>query len=176
VIPGILIAGIGNIFLGDDAFGCEVVRKLLTRRHPDCVRIFDFGIRGFDLAYALLDVPATVILVDAVPRGEAPGTVYLIEPEFGTLDEADGEQNLVEMHGMDPVRVLGMVRSMGGEFHRVLLVGCEPLSFGLEEEGEGRIGLSGPVEAAVDEAVRMIESVVADIVVSEQMQNVEVRK
>ena len=106
MIPGILIAGIGNIFLGDDAFGCEVIRKLLTRQQPDCVRIFDFGIRGFELTYALLDVPATVILVDAVPRGETPGTVYLIEPELSSLDEADDEQNLVEMHGMEPVRVL----------------------------------------------------------------------
>ncbi|MDQ2949732.1 MAG: hydrogenase maturation protease, partial [Acidobacteriota bacterium] len=136
---------------------------------------FDFGIRGFDLTYALLDGPETVILVDATQRRDVPGTLYVIEPELGSLDEPDEEQTLVEMHGMDPVKVLRMVRSMGGQFHRVLLVGCEPQSFGLEEEGEGRIGLSGPVEAAVGEAVRLIESLVADILMKDkQKQKVEV--
>ncbi len=175
MIPGILIAGIGNIFLGDDAFGCEVTRRLSGRQQPEGVRVFDFGIRGFDLTYALLDGPETVILVDATQRRDVPGTLYVIEPELGSLDEPDEEQTLVEMHGMDPVKVLRMVRSMGGQFHRVLLVGCEPQSFGLEEEGEGRIGLSGPVEAAVGEAVRLIESLVADILMKdEQKQKVEV--
>lgn len=179
MINGILIAGIGNIFLGDDAFGCEVIRKLLLRQQPEGVRVFDFGIRGFDLTYALLDSPETVILVDAIQRGEAPGTVYVIEPELSSLDESSperpAEQALVEMHGMDPVKVLRMVRSMGGGFHRVLLVGCEPESFGSEEEGEGRIGFTDPVTAAVDEAVRLIESLVADILVKDkQKQEVEV--
>ena len=175
MIPGVLIAGIGNIFLGDDAFGCEVIRRLSTRPQPEGVRVFDYGIRGFDLTYALLDDPETVILVDAVQRGEAPGTVYVIEPALGDADVSDSEQPLIEMHGMDPVKVLRMVRSMGGQFHRVLLVACEPESFGTEEEGDGRIGLSRPVEAAVDEAVRLIESLVADILVKdEQNRRVEV--
>ncbi len=174
MIPGILIAGIGNIFLGDDAFGCEVTRVLSSREQPEGVRVFDFGIRGFDLTYALLDGPETVILVDATQRGKAPGTVYVIEPELSSLHESDAEP-LVEMHGMDPVKVLHMVRSMGGQFHRVLLVGCEPQSFGSEDEGEGRIGLSRPVEAAVGEAVRLIESLVADILMKDK-QKLEVIK
>ena len=175
MIPGVLIAGIGNIFLGDDAFGCEVIRRLSTRQQPEGVRVFDYGIRGFDLTCALLDGPETVILVDAVQRGEAPGTVYVIEPDLANSDPPESEQPLVEMHGMDPVKVLHMVRSMGGQFHRVLLVGCEPESFGTEDEGEGRIGLSPPVEAAVDEAVRLIESLVADTLVQgKQSQRVEV--
>jgi hydrogenase maturation protease len=174
--PRILIAGIGNIFLGDDAFGCEVIRRLLAMPQKAGVRVFDFGIRGFDLTYALLDGPETVILADAVPHGEAPGTIYLIEPEFATLDAVDDPQPLVEMHGMDPMKVLRMVRSMGGELRRVLLVGCEPGSFGLEE-GEGRIGLSGPVEEAVEEAVRLIEGLVNDILAIDiQNENVEVVK
>ncbi|MDQ3686285.1 MAG: hydrogenase maturation protease, partial [Acidobacteriota bacterium] len=53
--PRILIAGIGNIFLGDDAFGCEVAQRLSGRTLPDEVRVVDFGIRGLDLAYALMD-------------------------------------------------------------------------------------------------------------------------
>jgi len=161
VIPGILIAGIGNIFLGDDAFGCEVVRSLLGRQWPDSVRIVDFGIRGFDLTYALLDGPETVILVDAAPRGGEPGAVYVIEPELKDLD--DPETAFIETHAMNPVNVLRTVRSMGGEFHRVLLVGCEPESFGTEDEGEGRMGLSRCVDVAVGEAVRVIESLIADI-------------
>lgn len=157
----ILIAGIGNIFLGDDAFGCEVVRRLTTRPQPEDVRVRDFGIRGLDLVYALLDEPETVILVDAVPRGGPPGMVYVIEPDLSHL--GDAEALLVETHGMDPVKVLRMAQAMGGRFHRVLLVGCEPESFSLEDEGEGRMGLSAPVEAAVDEAVNVIESLVSDI-------------
>jgi hydrogenase maturation protease len=172
----ILIAGIGNIFLGDDAFGCEVIRRLLARPQKASVRAFDFGIRGFDLTYSLLDGPQTVILVDAVPRGGEPGTIYVIEPEMDALDGEDEQPPFVEMHGMDPVRVLRMVRSMGGKFHRVLLVGCEPGSFGLEE-GEGRIGLSHPVEAAVEEAVRVIENLVIGILEEHtQDEKVEVPK
>lgn len=151
----ILIAGIGNIFMGDDAFGCEVARRLAARALPDCVRVVDFGIRGFDLAYALMDGPAVTVFVDATPRGGEPGTLYTIEPD---LEELDGAQTMmVETHGMNPMKVLGMVKSMGGEFKRILLVGCEPQTFGPEE---GHMGLSEPVEAAVDEAVRVVESLV----------------
>lgn len=173
MIPGILIAGIGNIFLGDDAFGSEVARKLSVRSQPEGVRVVDFGIRGFDLTYALLDGPETVILVDAAARGEQPGTISVIEPDLGNLHGSEPEQ--ADPHGMDPMKVLRMVRSMGGEFHRVLLVACEPASFGLEDEGEGRMGLSAQVEPAVDEAVRLIESLVTDIQVQQyQIQKVEV--
>jgi hydrogenase maturation protease len=168
----ILIAGIGNIFLGDDAFGCEVVRRLATRPQSEDVRVRDFGIRGLDLVYALLDEPETVILVDAVPRGQQPGTLYVIEPDLAHLDNP--ETLLVETHGMDPVKVLRMAQAMGGRFHRVLLVGCEPESFGLEDEGEGRMGLSAPVEAAVDEAIRVIESLVSDICAKHHTRKVEV--
>ena len=79
-LPRILVAGIGNIFLGDDAFGVEVVRRLSAREWPANVRVTDFGIRGYDLAYALLDGYDTTILIDACPRGELAGTLYVIEP------------------------------------------------------------------------------------------------
>ncbi len=158
--PRILIAGIGNIFLGDDAFGSEVARRLGQRELPDEVRVVDFGIRGFDLAYALLDGYETTIFVDATPRGEAPGTLYTIEPDLSELDNLDAGGMMVETHGMNPMKVLGMVKSMGGEFKRILLVGCEPAP--LESE-DGQMGMSVPVEAAVDEAIRVIESLVAKI-------------
>ena len=158
--PRILIACIGNIFLGDDGFGCEVARRLATRRLPDEARLIDFGIRGFDLAYALLDGHEVTIFVDATPRGGEPGTLYTIEPDLGELDGIDPQQMMVETHGMNPMKVLCMVKAMGGEFKRILIVGCEPATLGPEE---GQMGLSEPVEAAVDEAANMVESLVLKI-------------
>lgn len=159
-VPRILIAGIGNIFLGDDAFGCEVARRLAGRRLPEGVRVVDFGIRGFDLAYAIMDGPGVTVFVDATPRGGAPGTLYTVEPDLNDLDGAGEGGIMVETHGMNPLKVLGMVKAMGGEFKRILLVGCEPQTLGGEE---GLMGLSGPVAAAVEEAVGVVESLVAQI-------------
>ncbi len=158
--PRILIAGIGNIFLGDDAFGSEVARRLSGRALPDEVRVVDFGIRGFDLTYALLDGYEVTIFVDATPRGGEPGTLYTIEPDLNEVDNPDAEGMMVETHGMNPMKVLGMVKSMGGEFKRIYLVGCEPAPLQSED---GHMGLSEPVEAAVDEAVKVIESLVREI-------------
>lgn len=149
----ILIAGIGNIFLGDDGFGVEVAKRLLEGELPAGVRVVDFGIRGFDLVYALQDGYETTILVDACPHGQAPGTISLIEPDLGKLDEP--QQGIIETHGMNPLNVLRMAASMGSGLGKVLLIGCEPATLGGEE---GKMGLSPPVEAAVDEAVRMISS------------------
>ncbi len=163
--PHILIAGIGNIFLGDDAFGSEVARRLLSRKLPDKVRVVDFGIRGLDLAYALLDGYDVTILVDATPRGGEPGTLYTIEPDLSELDNLDAQGMMIETHGMNPMKVLGMVKSMGGEFKRLLLVGCEPEPIDTEEE---RMGLSEPVAAAVDEAVDLVESLVTKILKEER--------
>jgi len=154
----ILIAGIGNIFLGDDAFGVEVVKQLSTRVCPDGVRVVDFGIRGFDLAYALMDGPDFTILVDACPRGGAPGTVYVIEPDLANLDNQQATP--AEGHSMNPVSVLRLATSMGGQLKRVLLVGCEPEFLGGDE---GHMGLSPSVEAAVAEAAATVESLVQRI-------------
>ncbi len=150
----ILVAGIGNIFFGDDAFGCEVVRELLQREWPDGVRVDDFGIRSHDLAYAIMDGYEVVILADATPRGLAPGTVSLIEPELSQLAaEAD---EIVNAHSLNPVRVLQMVQSLGGTMPRLYLVGCEPDV--LESDD---LGLSPPVRAAVPQAGEMIVSLVS---------------
>lgn len=154
--PRILIAGVGNIFLGDDGFGSEVAQRLARRALPDEARVIDFGVRGFDLAYALLDGYDVTILIDAMPRGGAPGTLYTIEPDLNELNDVAAPP---EAHALDPLRVLALARSMGGEFKRLLLLGCEPLTLGPEE---GQMGLSEPVMAAADEAVKMIESLVAE--------------
>jgi hydrogenase maturation protease len=159
-LPRILIACVGNIFLGDDAFGVEVARRLLRRRLPDGVRVVDFGIRGLDLTYALLDGCETVILVDAAPRGGQPGTLYVLEVD-GTApaDDADGGV-LVEGHSLDPAKVLRLVAAMGGQVRRLLVVGCEPAP---PNEEDMSLGLSAPVAAAVDEAIALIESLVTKL-------------
>jgi hydrogenase maturation protease len=158
ITPRILVAGIGNIFFGDDAFGCEVARQLLERPIPDGVTIKDFGIRSYDLAYAIMDGYDATILVDAAPQGNAPGTIYLIEPDLKKLDELPGEA--VNAHSMNPVRVLQLVRSLGGKPGWLRVVGCEPAV--LESE-EGAMGLSEKVQAAVAPAIEMIEALIREI-------------
>ena len=152
--PRVLIACIGNIFLGDDGFGSEVARRLALRRLPPEVTLKDFGIRGIDLTYALLEPYELVILVDACPRGAEPGSIYLIEPEV-TDDEAPAR---LEGHSMNPAAVLRAVRALGGSTAKILLVGCEPADLGGED---GKFGLTPQVESAVDQAIGMIERVIA---------------
>ncbi|HZF07557.1 MAG TPA: hydrogenase maturation protease [Thermoanaerobaculia bacterium] len=148
-MSGILVAGIGNVFLGDDGFGSEVVRRLAGLPRPAGVRIVDFGIRGLHLAFDLFEHPDdTTILVDLTPRGGEPGTVYLIEPNLEAL--AGFASGRADAHAMTPDAVFALLRSMGGTPGRVWIVGCEPLST------EDEIGLSPPVERAVGEAVQLI--------------------
>jgi hydrogenase maturation protease len=151
VRPHTLVAGIGNIFLGDDAFGVEVARRLAGRELPEGVDVRDFGIRGMDLAYALQDGYETVVFVDAAPRGEVPGTVSLVEPEL------DDDELVLETHAMDPVRVLGLARALGRVPERVLVVACEPETVVRAEHDDELVGeLSAPVAAAVDRAVALV--------------------
>lgn len=151
--PRILVAGIGNVFLGDDGFGVEVAERLKSRALPEGVRVVDFGIRGIDLAFALERVEAA-ILVDATARGGAPGTLYLIEPEPGGAEEP-----LLSPHALTPDRVLAMIPE-DARPRTLRVVGCEPQSFGEEDDP---VGLSAPVRAAVDEAVVMVEALVRDM-------------
>ena len=157
--PRILVAGIGNIFLGDDGFGVEVVKRLAARELSSAVRVADFGIRGFDLVYALQDGYETTILVDACPQGQIPGTIFVLEPDLSDV-ATQQHRNVVDTHGMNPVNVIRMARAMNAPLNRVLVVGCEPESLGGEE---GRMGLSRPVESVLDEAVRMVENLLARI-------------
>ena len=152
----VLVAGIGNVFLGDDGFGVAVADVLSRSELPRGVHVEDYGIRGMDLAYALHDYDAAVF-VDAAPRGEAPGTLYVIEPE---LDESDVA---MDAHGMDPVKVLVLARTLGGRLPRVLVVGCEPATRMTGEEDEVVAELSEPVRAAVRPAARLVESLLDDL-------------
>lgn len=163
----ILIACIGNIFMGDDGFGVEVARRLMKRKvrpFPEGIQVVDFGIRGFDLAYALLDEYDILLLVDAVSRGGTPGTLYLIEPDLAGMTPENGAESMrvgLDAHSMDPVKVLAYASTLGARPIRTLLVGCEPSAIsGNEDYMDMQMGLSEPVLAAVDEAVKMIDSLV----------------
>jgi hydrogenase maturation protease len=153
----VLVAGIGNVFLGDDGFGVAVAERLMRRELPAGVRAVDFGIRGIDLVHALQDDPDVAILVDALPGGRPPGTLTVLEPEV-SLDDPAG----IEPHAMDPVSVLRTAARLGARPGRTLIVGCEPLTRMTGEEPDVVMELSPPVAAAVDEAVRLIESLVTE--------------
>ncbi len=146
-----LVAGIGNIFNGDDGFGVEVAQRLARSPMPDGVHVEDYGIRGVHLAYQLLEGYDLLVLVDALPRGEPPGTVFVFEPDV----DLDGVPPL-DSHQMDPRAVLGMVGELGGEIGRVLVVGCEPADI---TEG---IGLSPAVADAVEPAARLVNELIEE--------------
>ncbi|WP_376796927.1 hydrogenase maturation protease [Thermogemmatispora sp.] len=156
----LLVAGIGNIFLGDDGFGCVVAQRA-RGRYPPGVEVVDFGIRGLELAYALLDGYDALVLIDAVPRGGSPGTLYLLKPLLPEMDQAAdlaaGRLGL-EAHSLDPLRVLTFARALGAPVIPTLLIGCEP---GPLTEEALQMGLSPPVEAAVEAALQLLDAVVA---------------
>lgn len=149
----ILIAGIGNIFFGDDAFGCEVISELSRRHLPPEVCINDFGIRSYDLACALTKEYEAVILVDAAPRGQPPGTLYLIEPDRDELQRL--APATPDGHSLDPVSALQLTQLFGGCTGRLFLVGCEPAVL---QTDDGAMGLSAPVREAVPRAIDLIDS------------------
>lgn len=165
----VLVAGIGNIFLADDAFGVEVTRRLAQRELPAGVDVKDFGIRGMDLVYALGEGYDVAVFVDAVPRGAAPGTLFVIEPEL----ELESGEVMLDAHGMDPVKVLSLAGQLGPIPERVLVVGCEPQvqMTGDEEELVGEI--SEPVKAALDGGVELVESVLAELLQSNVRETTE---
>jgi hydrogenase maturation protease len=143
----ILVAGIGNIFMGDDGFGVEVATRLARRTWPPGVHVADFGIRGYDLAYALVAGHDHAILIDACPRRHPPGSVFVIEPDI------DLEPPMLDPHAMDPIQVLRLARTLGELPGTVRIIGCEPATFGPEE---GQLGLSPEVAAAVDRAAEIV--------------------
>jgi hydrogenase maturation protease len=153
--PWVLVAGIGNIFFGDDGFGVEVANRLGREPLPDGVRVEDFGIRAVHLAYELLDGCDALVMIDAVPLGEAPGTVALLKP-----DAPSGRPELpaVDAHTMTPDTVLAVFATLGGTIDDVYVIGCEP-----ESVAPG-IGLSAPVEAAVAAAMDLARDLVAELI------------
>ena len=148
----ILVAGVGNVFLRDDAFGVEVVRLLAERPQPPGVQIRDFGIRGVHLVYELLNGYDLFVLVDAAPRGEAPGTVAVLEVD---LSEDRDAQPVIVAHSLTPDAIFGLLSSLGGHLGRSRVVACEPA------EIDAGMGLSDPVQEALPHAVRTVEEILS---------------
>jgi hydrogenase maturation protease len=148
-----LVAGIGNVFLSDDAFGVEVARRLAGRSLPEGVRAEDYGIRGLHLAYELLEGYDTLVLIDAVPIGQPPGTLAVIEPEV----DADIGVPVVDAHTMNPDVVLATLARLGGSVGRTVIVGCQPADL---REG---MGLSPAVAEVVDDAADLCLEVLAAV-------------
>jgi hydrogenase maturation protease len=166
-----LVAGVGNIFFSDDAFGCEVVRRLAKEDLPEGVVVADFGIKGVHLAYELLEGYDTVVIVDAAPCGGKPGDLYLIEPKLEEIAESplvqaasEGESALVDAHGLEPDAIFRMLKALGGNVGRALVVGCEP------ENIEDGLGLSATVEAAVEPAVRRLVDIIHRVHDTQEME------
>lgn len=148
----ILVAGVGNVFLRDDAFGVEVARLLAERPQPAGVQVRDYGIRGVHLVYELLDGYDLFVLVDAAPRGEAPGTVTVLEVD---VPAAQG-QPVIDAHSLTPDAIFGLLSSLGGHPGRSLLVACEPA------EVDPGMGLTDSVRDALPHAVRAVEEILAE--------------
>jgi hydrogenase maturation protease len=150
----ILVAGVGNVFLRDDAFGVEVVRLLAGRPQPPGVQIRDYGIRGVHLVYELLDGCDLFVLIDAAPRGEAPGTVSVLEVEVPGPGDPSASP-VIDAHSLTPDAIFGLLASLGGRPGRSLVVACEPA------EVDAGMGLSDPVREALPHAVRAVEEILA---------------
>ncbi|MDT5330419.1 MAG: hydrogenase maturation protease [Mycobacterium sp.] len=149
----ILVAGIGNIFFGDDGFGPEVMRHVPQELASPHVELVDYGIRGMHLAYDLLDGCDALVLVDAVPNNGAPGTVHVFEADHEGLAATAG----LDAHAMDPGAVFASLNALGGTPPYTIVIGCEVANV---DEG---IGLSDPVADAVPDAVRAVEDVLSDL-------------
>jgi hydrogenase maturation protease len=154
----VLVAGVGNVFLGDDGWGVALAGRLATRALPGGVEVVDFGIRGMDLAYAMQEDYGAVVFLDATPRGEPPGTLYVIEPDLEDIEPT------IDAHGMDPVKVLALARTLGAQsLPRTLIVGCEPQTRMGAEDEQIVAELTEPVRASLEQAVGLVEDLLADL-------------
>jgi hydrogenase maturation protease len=148
----LLVACVGNIFLGDDGFGSEVAAALARRTLPDGVRVEDYGIRSVHLVYELMDGYDVLVLVDTVARQSGPpGSLYVIEPDVA---DRDVHEALLDPHDLPPGSALELAPLLGGSVARILVVGVQPETL---EEG---IGLSAAVAAAVEPAADLVVDVV----------------
>jgi len=154
----VMIAGVGNMFMKDDGFGGAVIKKILGRKLPEGVEVKDFGTGGLKLAYDLMKGYDGLILVDASGRGEQPGTLYILEPDENEINPDLEKGGPIDPHGADPATVLRFVKSIGSWPAKVVIVGCEPETVDYFE-----IGLSEPVNAAINKAVDMVEGIIKEI-------------
>lgn len=156
----ILVAGIGNIFLGDDGFGVTVAQALANKSQPHGVDVIDFGIRGVDLTFKLMDGYDAAILIDTAQRGGPPGSLYVIEP--AEAERVEPQTILSNAHAVHPANALALVKAMGGKLSALRLVACEPKSIS-EDEPDLTVGLSPEVAAAVSPAMDLVEEILSEL-------------
>ncbi|UQX13219.1 hydrogenase maturation protease [Candidatus Mycobacterium methanotrophicum] len=149
----ILVAGIGNIFLGDDGFGSEVVRHVPVQQDDPGVRVVDYGTGGMHLAYDLLDDWDALVIVDAVPGRGSPGALHVFEADH----ESHSATAALDAHSMDPAAVFDSLKALGGRPPYTVVIGCEA---GSVDDG---IGLTDAVAGAVPRAVHAVAEVVAGL-------------
>jgi hydrogenase maturation protease len=154
----ILVAAVGNLWLGDDGFAGEVAKRLRARELPADLAVADFGTGGLDLAYEVMRGYEALVLVDTGRQGGEPGTLYLMEVDPDAIDGGIDDTTQIDPHGMDPQTVLRFVKATGGWPGKVVVVACEP-----EQVEEVGIGLSAPVAAAVDGAVELVLETVEEL-------------
>jgi hydrogenase maturation protease len=147
----ILVAGVGNAWLQDDAFGGECARRLEERGVPSGVTVMEFGTGGLDLAYEVMRGYDALVLLDASRQGGQPGTLYVIEPALSDFQGGIEDGDAINPHGMDPATMLRFVNTIGGFSGKVVVIGCEP-----GEVDEVGLGLTPPVAAAVERAVELV--------------------
>ncbi len=154
----VMIAGIGNMFMKDDGFGSAVVKRIANKKFPQGVEVKDFGTGGLKLAYDLMRGYDGLVFLDASARGEKPGTLYVIEPKESDFSNDLEEGGPIDPHGSDPVTVLRFVKSIGAWPGKVFIVACEP-----ETVDDFEIGLSEPVNIAIDTAIEMVDDIIKEI-------------
>jgi hydrogenase maturation protease len=158
LLKQVLVAGVGNAWLQDDAFGAECARRLEARGVPEGVTVMDFGTGGLDLAYELMRGYDALVLLDASRQGGAPGTLYVLEPELADYGGPIEDGEVINPHGMDPATVLRFVNAIGGFSGKVVVIGCEP-----GEVDDVGLGLTPPVEAAVERALGVVAETLGDL-------------
>jgi hydrogenase maturation protease len=154
----ILVAGVGNAWLQDDAFGGECARRLEAQGVPSGVTVMDFGTGGLDLAYEIMRGYDALVLLDASRQGGEPGTLYVIEPSMEEIEGQIEDGDVINPHGMDPQTVLRFVSAIGGFSGRVVVIGCEP-----GEVDDVGLGLTGPVEEAVERALKLVTETIDEL-------------
>ncbi len=154
----VLVAGIGNAWMKDDAFGGEVAARLQERELPPGVSVLDFGTGGLNLAYEVMRGYDALILVDISRQGGEPGTLYVMEPDEDAIDPSLDNGEIIDPHGMDPQTVLRFVKGVGGWPGKVVVIACEPME--VEEMG---LGLSAPVKSSLDKAVDLVAGTAAEL-------------
>ena len=154
----ILVAAVGNLWLGDDGFAGEVAKRLRERELSDDVAVADFGTGGLDLAYEVMRGYDALVLVDVSRRGGEPGTLYVMEVDPATIETGIEDGAQIDPHGMDPETVLRFVKATGGWPGQVVVIACEP-----EQVEEVGIGLTSSVAAAVDDAVALVVQTVEEL-------------